>query len=120
MAPKGAANMFSTRVRLLIFPALLLLGHRAGAQTQAPTGRGAGRGPVVVSPEVLPDRRVTVRFYAPQAQQVNVNGLGEVASLAKGGNGVWEATVGPLVPGAYRYGFTVDGAYVIDTRNTDM
>jgi enterochelin esterase-like enzyme len=112
--------MFSTRVRLLFLPVFLLLGRQTSAQTPAPAGRGAGRGPVVVSPEVLPDRRVTVRFYAPQAQQVNVNGLGEVASLTKGGNGVWEATVGPLVPGAYRYGFTVDGAYVIDTRNIDM
>jgi enterochelin esterase-like enzyme len=99
---------------------LLLLGLSAGAQAPAPAGGAPGRGPVIVSPEVLPDRRVTVRFYAPQAQRVTVNGLGEIMNLNKGDNGVWEATIGPLVPGAYRYGFTVDGAYVIDTRNVDM
>jgi len=116
--------MLSTRVRLLILPASLSLFLLGGALAQAPApaqGKaGPGRGPVITSPEVLPDHRVTVRFFAPNAQKVTVNGLGEVANLTKGDNGVWEATVGPLVPGAYRYGFTVDGAYVIDTRNIDM
>lgn len=112
--------MPATRLRLFILPALLLLAAGSNAQPPAPAGRGPGRGPVITSPEVHPDRRVTVRFYAPQAQKVTVNGLGEIASLTKGDNGVWETTVGPMIPGAYRYGFTVDGGYVIDTRNIDM
>jgi len=41
-------------------------------------------------------------------------------SLTKGDNGVWEATTGPLDPGAYRYTFTVDGATVTDPRNIEM
>lgn len=111
--------MLSTLFHLSL-SVLLLIGLKATAHTPAPMGRGPGIGPVIVSPEVLQDRRVTVRFYAPQAQRVTVNGLGEITNLIKNDNGVWEATVGPLVPGAYRYGFTVDGAYVIDTRNIDM
>src|SRR5690242_11103033 len=77
------------------------------------------RAPVVVSPDVLPDRHVTVRLYAPQAQDVRVSLDGGV-KLTKGDNDVWEATVGPLDPGAYRYSFTVDGASVTDPRNIEM
>ena len=73
----------------------------------------------MVSPEVLPDRRVMVRLYAPQAQDVRVSLDGGI-NLTKGDNGVWEATLGPLDPGAYRYSFTVDGASVTDPRNIEM
>jgi len=38
--------------------------------------------------------------------------------MTKGEKGVWSATVGPLAPGAYRYTFTVDGAQVVDPKNT--
>jgi enterochelin esterase family protein len=83
----------------------------------------------VVSPEVLPDRRVVFRLLAPQAESVMVRGS-DIPSLAgagrgapagqqmtKGENGVWEATLGPLEPGAYRYTFVVGGVTVIDPRN---
>ena len=93
--------MYATPLRLLI-SGVLLASLKAGAQTPAPAGRAPGGGPVIVSPEIMQDRRVTLRFYAPQAQKVTVNGLGENTDLNKGDNGVWEATVGPLVPGAYR------------------
>jgi len=79
----------------------------------------APRAPVVVSPEVLADRHVIVRLYAPQAHEVRVSLDGGV-SLKKGDNDVWEATLGPLDPGAYRYSFTVDGASVTDPRNIEM
>src|ERR1051326_7620657 len=79
-------------------------------------GRG-GRGPqapAFISPEVQADRHVVFRIYAPQAQAVRVsggdipgNGQGGTAA-AKGENGVWEATLGPIDPGAYRYNFKVD------------
>jgi enterochelin esterase-like enzyme len=74
---------------------------------------------VVVSPEVLPDRKVIVRLYAPEAHDVRVSLDGGV-KLTKGENGVWETTVGPLDPGAYRYSFTLDGASVTDPRNIEM
>jgi hypothetical protein len=56
---------------------------------------------------VLPDRRVIVRLYAPQAQDFHVSLDGGV-KLTKGDNDAWEATVGPLEPGGYRYSFTVE------------
>jgi enterochelin esterase family protein len=37
--------------------------------------------------------------------------------MTKGQNGVWEATVGPVPAGAYRYRFTVDGVATMDPRN---
>jgi len=100
----------------------LLLVAVTGLDAQAPTGRGAGTGsgPVVVSPQVLPDRHVTVRLYAPQAQHVSVNGIVTPAvNLSKSDEGVWEATLGPVDPGAYEYSFSVDGTSVIDPHNVD-
>jgi enterochelin esterase family protein len=103
---------------------------------RAAAGRGAA-GPQVVSQEVLPDRRITFRFLAPQAQSVRVTG-GDMPALAGAGrgatapsgpppgqmtkseNGVWEVTVGPVDPGAYRYNFNVDGITVIDPRSPSV
>lgn len=76
----------------------------------------------VVSPEVKEDRKVTFRVRAESADQVrlassDIPDLGQGAEMAKGEGGVWEATVGPLEPGAYRYNFNVDGLTVIDPAN---
>jgi len=89
-------------------------------------GRGP-QGPVVVSPEVLPDKRIVFRILAPQAENVRLQGSDMNAGLpegsqglppmTKGDNGVWEVTVGPMQPGAYRYNFSVSGVTVIDPRN---
>jgi enterochelin esterase family protein len=83
---------------------------------------GAQPGPQVISPEVGGDRRVTFRILAPKAEAVrltagDIPGLGQGAELTKGTNGVWEVTVGPIEPGAFRYNFNVDGVSVIDPRN---
>jgi enterochelin esterase family protein len=40
--------------------------------------------------------------------------------MTKGENGVWEATIGPIDAGAYRYNFNVDGVTVIDPRNPSV
>lgn len=90
------------------------------APAQAP--RGGGQGPQVVSPEVSADRQVTFRLLAPKAQSVRVSagdipGNGQGKEMTKGTNDVWEATLGPVGPGAYRYNFSVDGLAVIDPRN---
>jgi enterochelin esterase family protein len=97
---------------------------RAGAPP-VQAGRGGGRGvqaPAVVSPEVLADRRLAFRIYAPQAQAIrlaagDIPGVGQTTQLTKGENGVWEVTIGPIDPGAYRYNFNVDGVATIDPRN---
>ncbi len=89
---------------------------------QAPFNSRGPRPPRVVSPEVSPDRQVTFRILAPKAENVRLSagdlpGLGRGQELTKGTNGVWEVTVGPVDPGAYRYNFNVDGVPVIDPRN---
>jgi len=45
-------------------------------------------------------------------------GLGPGAEMTKADNGVWEASVGPVPAGAYRYHFSVDGLAVIDPRHS--
>ncbi len=131
----------------------------ASAGTQA--GRGGGRGPAVVSPEVLPDRRVVFRIVAPRAETVTISASdipaasmaqtesaspaagaapaqpGAVAAApaalpaapqgGRGGppftrneSGVWETTIGPVAPGAFRYVFQVDGVRTIDPVNTKI
>ena len=37
--------------------------------------------------------------------------------MKKNTNGVWEVTLGPVAPGAYRYNFNVDGVAVVDPRS---
>ena len=91
---------------------------------QAPPVARAPQGPPVVSPEVSPDRRITFRIVAPQAQAIrlaagDIPGVGQTTQLTKADNGVWEVAVGPLEPGAYRYNFNVDGVSTIDPRNPD-
>ncbi len=81
--------------------------------------------PAVVSPEVQADRHVTFRINAPMAQNVrltgsDIPGLLQGAPMTKAENGVWEVTLGPIDPGAYRYNFNVDRVTVIDPRNPSI
>ena len=89
----------------------------ANQSTQAPP-----QPPQVVSPEILPDSRVAFRIYAPQAREIRLSasdipGVGRDTQLVKGGQDVWEVTLGPLSAGAYRYNFNIDGVATIDPRN---
>ena len=57
--------------------ALLSGGVAFSQQAAAPAKPAAGRapaGPRVISPEILPDKRVTFRLYAPKAGTVVLNG----------------------------------------------
>jgi len=81
--------------------------------------------PQFVSPEVSPDRKITFRIYAPNAENVRVSagdipGSQQASAMTKGANGVWEVTLGPVVPGAYRYNFNVGGISVVDPRNPQV
>jgi enterochelin esterase-like enzyme len=83
--------------------------------------------------EVMPDRRVRFRLWAPNATDVKLHTEGPEATpgitpqeanknqggvtMAKGDQGIWEAVIGPIVPGTYRYTFTVDGVSATDPRN---
>ncbi len=106
---------FALTVTLLSQPML------AASALAQPPGRGPGT-PPVVSPEVSADRNVAFRIRAPKAESVTLTGSdipgnGREATLKKDDNGVWEATLGPIDPGAYRYRFNVDGVPVVDPRN---
>jgi enterochelin esterase-like enzyme len=87
-----------------------------------PARPGGPKGPVVVSPVVGADRKVTFRIHAPKAEKVgmftsDIPGGFEPRPMKKGDNGVWELTLEKVEPGAYRYLFNVDGVLTADTRN---
>lgn len=124
----------------LVLAGVIVAGNAAAVRAQQPAP--------VVSPEVLPDGRVIFRILAPQAQQVRLN-AGDIpaSSLMPSGiaqpvpavpgqppqqaappqpvfvrndRGVWETTVGPVPPGAFRYTFVVDGVRTVDPVNTHI
>src|SRR5437899_1869364 len=121
-----SVTMNMQRVKISFIGAVLLatriLELSTSAQPAPQRGRGP-QGPQVVSPEVSADRRVTFRILAPKAEAVRLSGSdipgnGQGAEMKKGTNGVWEVTLGPIEPGAYRYNFNVDGVSVIDPRSS--
>ena len=79
---------------------------------------------LMVSPQVGADGSVTLRLYAPKAAAVSVHGdlieNGAALALTQDGSGIWSVTTAALAPGTYRYVFDVDGARVIDPRNTQV
>ena len=81
------------------------------------------RGPFVVSPQVLPDKKVTFRYLAPSAKDVKLGGsqFGAVqVPMKKDSLGIWSVTVGPVRPDIYPYSFIVDGVTVMDPANVDF
>lgn len=93
---------------------LLLYTYACFAQTTPPP---------VKSPEVHPDRTVTLRVRAAKAQEVTLTGdwsTTSVGKLAKDDQGVWSITVGPLEPGIAIYNFVIDGVAVPDPVNPRM
>lgn len=100
--------------------ALLLLTSRLMAQALRPDAP-----PEVRSAEVTPDRHTLFRIFAPKAQAVSVFstdlfGQASRHDTAKREDGVWELDAGPIVPGAYRYNFNVDGVSVVDPVNPSV
>lgn len=87
------------------------------ASAQAVAARPAAP---VVSPQVLPDQRVTFRLRAPNAKEVTVTGdfwleqNHAAAKLTKDDQGVWSVTLGPFLPDVYSYNFSVDGTAMPD------
>ena len=79
--------------------------------------------PPMMSPEILPDGRVTFRLLAPEATSASVTGdwPGGIEStttpMVKDDKGVWSATVGPLKPEFWIYTFSVNGVTMLDPRN---
>jgi enterochelin esterase-like enzyme len=122
-----SSAMLKTRLIAFVLTVTLAM---AVAQSPTPSqgGRGAGRGggmptpyTALLSPEVHPDRTVTLRFRAPNATQVDV--VGEILQgkgsfpMTKGEDGVWTATLAPLPPEIWVYNFRVQGIDVADPSN---
>src|SRR5215471_14712686 len=104
-----------------LFVLALAVASLLNAQAPPAGGRG-GRGNApspVLSCEVKPDRSVIFRMRAPDATDVKVGGdfTQTPQALAKGEDGVWSATIGPLAPAIYSYTFRVNGVAVLDPVN---
>ncbi len=87
--------------------------------------RSLAQPPAFNSPEITPDRHVSFRILAPKAQAVSVFstdifGMALKSDMTKAENGVWEVTIGPVDPGAYRYNFNMDGVSAMDPRNPSV
>ena len=92
-----------------------------GASPQGRTRPAPTPNDRLVSPEVLPGRRVVFRIYAPKASEVTLRvdwmqAPGPV-KLEKDEQGVWAVTVGPLEPDFYSYMLNVDGVRTVDPKN---
>lgn len=119
--------MYRSAILLATFFLPTLIDASAWAQAPAPAapqaGRGQGRGATaaVMSPEVSADQRITFRIAAPNAKDVRLSasdipGIGQ-GTMTRRDSGIWEGTIGPVPPGAYRYNFNVDGVATLDPRN---
>ena len=98
----------------LLFALSLLLGIISSSAQQ-----NLGRVDNYTSPEIGADGSVTLRLYAPKAEEVKVTGdfLSGEATMTRNENGVWEYHSEPLASELYCYWFNVDG---IDHVNDPM
>jgi enterochelin esterase-like enzyme len=97
----------------------------AGAQESATTsvGTSAARSTKFRSPEVLPDRRVTFRLFAPDAKQVLLRGNwpgGRGMSMTRDDTGLWSVTTAALEPDLWAYTFALDGTRTLDPNNYNV
>ena len=101
--------------RQLLF--LLMAAVVPGWAQQAPKAP-----PMIISPEVQPDNRVTFRFLDPSAKAVSLalEGTKEPLPMQKDDDGVWSITTQPLEPDYYGYAFVADGVNLIDPSNPLM
>jgi len=98
--------------RLFLALALLTFAVAVHAQTA----------PVVQSPEVQPDGKVTFRFFDPGAKeaQLNFEGAPKPLPMTRDDSGLWSITLGPLDPDLYGYIFIADGVYLLDPNNSSL
>jgi enterochelin esterase family protein len=118
-----------TKFTLLFTTVAAILYLNAGlcAQDAArPAARPAFRTPArIISPEILPDNKVTFRLYSKEATKVSVSGewqagFGASENLVRNDTGLFTLTVGPLKPELYGYTFIIDGVRSIDPNNVQV
>ena len=85
----------------------------------AATAARAQQPPVILSPDVQADGKVTFRVLAPGAKDVKLNfeGAAEPMPMTRNETGIWSLTQGSLDPDLYGYDFIVDGVKFIDPNN---
>lgn len=76
----------------------------------------------IISPEVLPDRRVTFRLRAAKIESMqllarDIPGCYSGVDMVREPDELWDLTVGPLEPGAYRYVFMMNGVPLTDPHS---
>ena len=107
-------------MKRLYFTCVLLLAS-APLSAQNPPAKPASPKPrtTFLSPEVLPDKRVTFRAAAPNAKLVELDATPPLKRtvMEQETDGVWSVTVGPIAPGLYHYWFRVDGVALADAMN---
>lgn len=107
------STLLTMRIRIslnaLVFLTFLAINQDVSAQFGQP----------IISPEVHPDKTVTFRFRAPNANRVILSTqiLEEPRQMIKDANGLWSVTIGPVIPDIYPYSFIVDGVQVSDPNN---
>ncbi|HEY3740868.1 MAG TPA: alpha/beta hydrolase-fold protein [Bryobacteraceae bacterium] len=97
-------------MKKLMLLTLLGLCRAAGADECKPSSLNIPGAPY---PCIRPDRTVTFRVSAPDAQKVQLH-LGGPHDMTKGADGLWMVTTGPQVVGFHYYTIVVDGAVMAD------
>jgi len=127
MKKKSAFGIVTIVTNLILFLLTANLTAQEPARpAAAPPARPAFRTPPrIISPELLPDNKVTFRVYAKDATKIMVSGewqagFGAAEALVKNDTGLFSLTVGPLKPELYGYTFTVDGVRGIDQSNVQV
>ncbi|NSW93588.1 MAG: esterase [Bacteroidales bacterium] len=111
---------------LIFFTFFNLTAQEPARPAAAPAPRQAFRAPArIVSPEILPDNRVTFRVYSKDAQKVTVSGewqagFNATEQLVRNDTGLFSLTAGPLKPELYGYTFSIDGVNTIDPNNVQV
>jgi len=126
MKPKQTSFVTFVAIFLLWLIATSATGQEPARPAAAPAARPAFRMPArIISPEILPDNKVTFRVYSKDASKVTVSGewqagFGAGETLVKNDTGMFELTVGPLKPELYGYTFTINGVSTIDPNNVQV
>ena len=115
------------KISMLILFAVSMLFFQPAIHAQDTHGQVARRNSVqnrqrIISPEILPDNKVTFRLFAPKADSVKLvcdwmTGANSNVFMAKSDSGLWSVTLGPLPQEVYGYTYNLDGVTVLDPLN---
>jgi len=108
-----------TSRRILLTLALLAASISLHAQDVTTVMNMSLRPIAYASPEIHPDRTVTLRLLETTARSVSASVNGTRLPMTRDDNGIWHGTTAPLEPDIYAYRFSIDGTtYILDPKNT--